>query len=57
MNPIEGLEVDVGWADGVDPSSWRNRPDPDGDFEDDDVEDRPCPKWVEAILGFDPDDL
>ncbi len=54
--PVDGLEIDVAWPEGVDPEGWRSSPDPDDPRWDDDEWDGPAPPDVVSLLGFDPDE-
>lgn len=54
MHSVDGLPIDAWWPKGVDPASWRDAPDPDGDEFDDNGE-GPTPGYVTSLLGFDPD--
>ena len=56
---VEGLPIDLSFGEGIDPTDWRNMPDPDGD-DDEAVENDeyvPTPKYVIDTLGFDPDEF
>lgn len=56
---VEGLPIGLSFAGDIDPTDWRNMPDPDGEDEEavENDEDIPTPKYVMDTLGFDPDEF
>lgn len=56
---VHGVGVEQGFGEGIDPTGWRDEPDPDlqhaTEEQIDNDEDAPTPDCVKMMLGFDPD--